>query len=88
MHKALDNFITLNCFNGWKNEMEKCDPKNLDTKLQQPVLIRQENAQSDIPPGLANNPLFTKSKKGGLLESNFDKNLLKILSEVTYWTKL
>ena len=32
--------------------------------------------------------MFTKSKKGGLLESNFDKNLLKILSEVTYWTKL
>jgi dynein heavy chain len=32
--------------------------------------------------------LFAKSKKSGLLESNFDGNLHKILAEVTYWQKI
>ena len=51
-------------------------------------MIRSENVDQELNSSLANNQLFARSKKSGLLESNFDKMLLKIISEVTYWTKL
>lgn len=62
--------------------------KNVDEKLEVPILVRSENAKADLPQNIANNPLFAKSKKNGVLESNFDSNLLKVLIEVTYWTKI
>lgn len=34
------------------------------------------------------NSLFAKSRKVGLLESNFDSDLRKILIEVNYWNKV
>lgn len=37
---------------------------------------------------IANNLLFQKSSKNGLLESNFDPKLLKVIIEVQYWTKI
>ena len=64
------------------------DTKNIDDKLEVPILVRTENAKHDLPQSLGGNPLFQKSRKNGLLESNFDVTLLKVLVEVTYWTKI
>jgi hypothetical protein len=32
--------------------------------------------------------LFNKSKKSGLLESNFDSEVHKLIAEGTYWMKI
>jgi len=52
------------------------------------VLIRSENNEKELPASIAQNPLFTRSKKSGFLESNFDCDLHKIMIEVQYWTKI
>jgi len=87
---ALDSFITKTQFEDqWTKEIqEKLDIENIDDKLKTPLLIRSENVKGSLPDSVKNNPIFTKSKDGELLESNFDKTLLKTLSEGTYWTKL
>ena len=87
---ALDSFITKTQFEDqWTKELnEKLDIENLDEKLKTPLLIRAENVKIGLPDAVKNNPIFTKSKDGEFLESNFDKTLLKTLSEGTYWTKL
>jgi hypothetical protein len=43
---------------------------------------RSEHEKRDLPLAIANNPLFAKSTKSGLLESNFDPKLLKVIIEV------
>lgn len=87
---ALDSFITKTQFEDqWTKEInEKLDIDNLDEKLKTPLMIRAENVKANLPDSVKNNPIFTKSKGGEFLESNFDKTLLKTLSEGTYWTKL
>lgn len=74
----------------WNRELyEKLDLNNLDDKLKTPLLVRSENVRENaLPDAVRNNPIFTKSKDSGFLESNFDKTLLKTLSEGTYWTKI
>ena len=60
-----------------------------EDKLEVPILVRRtETDKRDLPPAIANNPLFQKSSKSGLLESNFDPKLLKVIIEVQYWTKI
>jgi hypothetical protein len=41
-----------------------------------------------MPTALAKLNIFQNSRKPGLLESNFDPKLRKILIEVHYWTKV
>jgi len=86
--KSLENFIISTQFGQWKDQINQIDNKNIDDKLNQPILVRKENSPNDLPPSLAGNALFAKSQTNGLLESNFDVNLLKCLSEVAYWTKI
>ena len=89
LHQALDSFITKTQFDLWNKEIsDRLDLENIDDKLKSPLLIRTENVKDKLPDSLMNNPIFAKSKDGGFLESNFDKTLLKTLSEGTYWTKL
>ena len=88
LRTALDNFIANTCFSHWKEEIDKMDSQNIDSKLEVPVLIRSENNQQELPPSINGNPLFTRSKKNGLLESNFDCDLHKVMIEVSYWTKI
>jgi hypothetical protein len=66
------------------------DTNNIDNKLEVPVLVwsHDKNKTEDLPASLGNNPLFKKSRKSGLLESNFDCDLHRVLVEVTYWTKI
>jgi len=88
LHQALDSFITKTQFDLWNKEIgERLDLDNIDDKLKSPLLIRSEHVKDKLPEALMSNPIFAKSKEGGL-ESNFDKTLLKTLSEGTYWTKL
>ena len=61
------------------------DPGDIDKRLEVPILQWSQTNQSELPPALAANPLFTRSKKSGLLESNFDCDLHKVINEVTYW---
>ena len=88
LRTALDNFIANTCFTNWKNEIEQMDSQNIDSKLEVPVLIRAEHNQRDLPSSLSGNALFSKDKKNGLLESNFDSDLHKVMVEVAYWTKI
>jgi dynein heavy chain len=85
----LDQFITKTCFNNWKAEIESMDSTNINSKLDNHILKRTtpESVQ-DLPPSISSNPLFTRSRKGGMLESNFDSELHKVIVEVTYWTKI
>lgn len=46
-----------------------------------------QHSQNELPQNV-NHPLFTKSKKSGLLESNFDSELHKLIVEGTYWQKI
>jgi len=63
--------------------------QTLEEKLEVPILVRRTTDDTkDLPPAIANNPLFAKSNKSGLLESNFDPKLLKVIIEVQYWTKI
>jgi dynein heavy chain len=62
------------------------DSVNIDTKLEVPVLVRSESKEEELPVAVANNPLFARSKKNGILESNFDSELHRMLIECQYWT--
>jgi dynein heavy chain len=84
----LDSFIASTTFNNWKNEIEQMETQDMDQKLDKQILIRSEANDKELPPNLAQNPLFNKSKKSGFLESNFDCDLHKIIVEVTYWQKI
>lgn len=91
LHKTLDNFITTNNYNEWNAEINKIESKNLDDKLEVPILIRQTDDKDkvkDLPVAVQGNPLFQRSKKNGLLHSNFDTELLKVMIEGSYWAKL
>mmetsp|Transcript_20727 Transcript_20727/g.31792 ORF Transcript_20727/g.31792 Transcript_20727/m.31792 type:complete len:207 (+) Transcript_20727:1789-2409(+) len=86
LRDQLDSYIAKTCFDNWKEEINQMDSQNIDSKLEVPVLVRQDpNVQEQ---GVGNNPLFSRSKKSGLLESNFDCDLHKVLVEVSYWTKI
>jgi dynein heavy chain len=85
---ALDNFIANTCFNFWKAEIELLDTTNIDSKLEKSVLVRSENNDKELPSSVVGNPLFARSKKSGLLESNFDSDLHKVIIEVSYWAKI
>ena len=63
--------------------------QTFEDKLEVPILVRRtEGEKRELPASIANNPLFQKSSKSGLLESNFDPKLLKVIIEVQYWTKI
>jgi hypothetical protein len=50
--------------------------------------VRSENNDKELPSSVVGNPLFARSKKSGLLESNFDSDLHKVIIEVSYWAKI
>lgn len=56
----------------------------MESKLLNPILIWAERTNLD-PSILPGNPYVMKKEKPELLESNFDKLLLKTLNEVHYW---
>lgn len=90
VHASLDQFITVHLFGAWKDEISGMDPENVQSRLEQPVLMRSgaSTGALNIDPeeGMIN-PLLTKSNEGAL-ESNFDKGLLRLIVEVQYWSKL
>lgn len=91
LRQSLDNFISTVQYGNWKNEIATiANPQQgFEEKLEVPILVRRSDSEKrDLPPSIANNPLFQKSTKSGLLESNFDPKLLKVIIEVQYWTKI
>ncbi len=90
LRSSLENYISQVQYNHWKKEInDMIVAQSFEDKLEVPILLRrQENDNRDLPPAIANNPLFQKSSKSGLLESNFDPKLLKVIIEVQYWTKI
>jgi hypothetical protein len=87
LKEQLDQFIANSCFNNWRDEIKDFieDHTKIDSKLDVSVLTWSQNRTEEIPQQIVTNALFAKSRKTGLLESNFDSNLHKILAEVTYW---
>lgn len=90
LRSSLDNYIATVQYNNWKKEItDMVASQSFEDKLEVPILLRRtENDKRELPPQIANNPLFQKSSKSGLLESNFDPKLLKVIIEVQYWTKI
>lgn len=86
----MDTFIATTCFQNWKEEIKDFieDNTKIEQKLDVSVLTWSQNKQEEVQTQILSNALFAKSKKSGLLESNFDGTLHKILSEVTYWQKI
>lgn len=88
--QQLDNFINKQAFKEWETKTEDLQKETAITEsLDQKILIKttQEilNAQ---PTFLQKNPAFAKSRQAGLLESNFNTPLYKVLQEIKYWNKI
>ena len=60
----------------WNAEFQEAEPQALHQRLNNPLLVRA-----------AGDPTMVQRGKGGLLESNFDKTLLRLFAEVHYWNK-
>ena len=90
LRSSLENYISKVQYSHWNTEInEMVATSSFEDKLDVPILVRRsENANKDLPSSIANNPLFQKSSKSGLLESNFDPKLLKVIIEVHSWTKI
>jgi dynein heavy chain len=90
LRQSLDNYISQVQYNQWKKEIaDIVVTQSFEDKLEVPILVRRtDQDKRDLPASIANNPLFQKSTKSGLLESNFDPKLLKVIIEVGYWTKI
>jgi dynein heavy chain len=69
-------------------ELEDLNRDELQARMEKPVFSKGES-QEALPPSLAgqDNMIFKKGK-GGELESNYDKGLMKTVAEVVYWEKL
>jgi dynein heavy chain len=86
LRETLDQFIEGTCYKTWEQEIANMDSNAIDGKLDMCILTWSENSNNELPQSM-NHPLFTK-KKSGLLESNFDSELHKVISEGTYWQKI
>merc|ERR1712196_81608 len=75
VHSLLEFFV-LQTFGEWVQELKGMDEANLGKRLQV-GLLTQDNSSSIL-----------HRSKGGQLESNFDKELLKMFQEVYYWEKI
>ena len=64
VHASLDQFITVHLFGACKDEISGMDPENVQSRLEQPVLMRSgaSTGALNIDPeeGMIN-PLLTKS---------------------------
>jgi len=97
LKESLDNYIQTGLLKEWTDKVEERDfmdkdNKNIESALQKFILIKTTqdllDEQGRASPFLNKNSLFAKSRKVGLLESNFDTDLRKILIEVNYWNKV
>jgi hypothetical protein len=84
--ETLDQFIEGTCYKSWDLEVQGLDPATIDGKLDAPILTWSEDSRNDVPASL-NHPLLQRNK-AGLLESNFDSELHKVIAEGTYWSKI
>ena len=91
MKESLDAYILNSIFAEWSAPIEHIylDNDNIEYGLQRFILIKTTKELLDSQPAFLNkNLLFAKCRHPGLLESNFDLNLRKMLIEVNYWTKV
>ena len=91
LKESLDNYIQMVLFKEWTTPIEDMylDQADIDFALERNFLIKTTQELLDSQPSfLSKNSMFQKSRRPGLLESNFDLRLRKILIEVQYWTKV
>lgn len=94
LSSALERYIMTYCCDAWKDEMQKMDPKakiedlepKIEERLQKTILMKHPS--KDKSQGDSKEADKQKNPKAGLLESNFDTALIKILAEVPYWNKI
>lgn len=85
---ALDQYISSHCKTQWLDSITALTQDAIENKLNNSnILVRSENSQNELPSQM-NSALFNRSKKSGLLESNFDSELHKLIGEGTYWQKI
>jgi len=89
LKEQLEQYIRKQLYQDWEKEIKnEINPDSVNEKLKQNVLTWSDQKNSELPPVLEESPLFKKQKKNGLLESNFDCDLHKVILEVQYWNKL
>lgn len=76
LHDILEAQV-LQKFGDWVAELKLLDEANLSARLRVGLLTRPEEGQAVLQRG-----------KQGQLESNFDKDLIKMFQEVHYWEKI
>lgn len=86
LKESLDNYIQHGLFKEWTAPIEDLfmDNDNIELALQRNILIKttQEIIDSRENTFLSKNSLFKNALRFGLLESNFDSRLRKIIIEV------
>jgi hypothetical protein len=77
-------------YNHWKNEINTImQAQTFEEKLEVPILVRRTTDDNKyLPTSIAYNTLFEKCTNSGLLESNFDPKLLKVIIKVQYRTNI
>jgi hypothetical protein len=84
-HDQLDQYISQFCKTQWLDSITMLTQDAIESKLNNSnILVRSENSVNELPSQI-NSALFNRSKKSGLLESNFDSELHKLIGEGTYW---
>jgi dynein heavy chain len=68
--------------------MAGLDQAAIENRLERDCILTWSQDSHNELPASVNHPLFTKSKKSGLLESGFDSELHKVIVEGTYWHKI
>lgn len=86
--ETLDQFIEGLCFRNWTDEMQHLDQQAIENRLEKDYILTWSQDSHNELPAAVSHPLFTKSKKSGLLESGFDAELHKVIVEGTYWHKI
>lgn len=91
LKESLDNYVQTGLYKEWTEKIEDIymEQKNIEAATSKCILVvTTPQLLENQPAFLSKNSMFAKSRKVGLLESNFDTDLRKILIEVNYWNKV
>ena len=90
LKESLDNYIQHVLFQEWTKPIVDIytDNDDIEILLQKNILIKTTQELLDSQPAFLHKNMFKPSRRPGLLESNFDTKLRKIIIEVNYWTKV
>lgn len=85
-YQSFRHFIVNQKLKEWKEENKEFEENAIGSRLDKPILIKIDENNSEIQ-HFRNAPSMLKPKIG-YLESNFDRQLLRLIKECVSWKKL